>query len=309
MTVAIPWLTGRAIDHIHAGDKPGLTTLGLVDPRRRRAAPGAHRRPPPDRRTRLARRRARPAQPHVRAPAGARARLLRPPADRPAHVARDRRPAGGALLPRLRPRLHPAVGADHPARRRGHVRRAARAGGGLAHPGADRGLRRRALRPALAPRAAGAPAAHRRAHRRRRGEHRRRARGQVLRARGPPARALPRARRARVGPGDGLHAPAGLLQPVHRLPAAARPGRDPLLRRAPGHLRAPDDRRVQRLLRLPAHAAVADAHARHPAQPLAAGDRRRRPRLPDPRPRAADRLAARTPRRCLPARATSSCAG
>ena len=34
-------------------------------------------------------------------------------------------------------------------------------------------------------------------------------------------------RRARVRPGDGLHAPAGLLQPVHRLPAAARPGGDP----------------------------------------------------------------------------------
>ena len=30
MTVAIPWLTGRAIDRIQAGDKPGLTTLGLV---------------------------------------------------------------------------------------------------------------------------------------------------------------------------------------------------------------------------------------------------------------------------------------
>src|SRR3954447_12572531 len=30
MTVAIPWLTGRAIDRIQAGDKAGLTTLGLV---------------------------------------------------------------------------------------------------------------------------------------------------------------------------------------------------------------------------------------------------------------------------------------
>ena len=30
MTVAIPWLTGRAIDRIRAGDQPGLTTLGLV---------------------------------------------------------------------------------------------------------------------------------------------------------------------------------------------------------------------------------------------------------------------------------------
>src|SRR3954470_9161052 len=30
MTVAIPWLTGRAIDRINAGDKAGLTMLGLV---------------------------------------------------------------------------------------------------------------------------------------------------------------------------------------------------------------------------------------------------------------------------------------
>jgi ABC-type multidrug transport system fused ATPase/permease subunit len=30
LTVAIPWLAGRAIDHVRAGDKPGLTTLGLA---------------------------------------------------------------------------------------------------------------------------------------------------------------------------------------------------------------------------------------------------------------------------------------
>jgi ABC-type multidrug transport system fused ATPase/permease subunit len=30
MTVAIPWLTGRAIDQVREGDKPGLTTLALV---------------------------------------------------------------------------------------------------------------------------------------------------------------------------------------------------------------------------------------------------------------------------------------
>jgi ATP-binding cassette subfamily B protein len=30
MTVAIPWLTGRAIDQVRDGDKPGLTTLALV---------------------------------------------------------------------------------------------------------------------------------------------------------------------------------------------------------------------------------------------------------------------------------------
>ena len=306
MTVAIPWLTGRAIDQIQEGDKAGLT-----DARARRRSPRASLRlgltvarrlvagrvslgVELDLRNRM--------YGHLQA---LELGLLRPPADRPAHVARDRRPAGGALLPGLRAGLHPAVGAHHPARRGGDVRRAARAGGGLAHPGADRGLRLRALRPARAPGAAGAPAAHRRADRRRRGEHRRRARGQGLRARGPPARALPRARRARVGPGHGLHAHAGLLQPVHRLPAADRPGRDPLLRRAPGHRRAPDRRRVQRLLRLPAHAAVADAHAGHPARPRPAGHRRRRPRLPDPRPRAADRLGAR--RAGAAARAPATC--
>jgi ATP-binding cassette subfamily B protein len=30
MTVAIPWLTGRAIDRVRDGDKPGLTTIALV---------------------------------------------------------------------------------------------------------------------------------------------------------------------------------------------------------------------------------------------------------------------------------------
>ena len=59
-------------------------------------------------------------------------------------------------------------------------------------PGAVRRVHRRALRPPLAAGAAGGPAADRRADRRRRGERRRRARRQGLRARGPPARALPR---------------------------------------------------------------------------------------------------------------------
>ena len=39
MTVAIPWLTGRAIDRIRAGDEHELTTLGDRD-RRRRACCG-----------------------------------------------------------------------------------------------------------------------------------------------------------------------------------------------------------------------------------------------------------------------------
>ena len=190
--------------------------------------------------------------------------LLRPPADRPAHVARDGRPAGGALLPRLRPRLHHAVGADDPARRRGDVRRAARARGDLARsrcrswsssPRATAGASRPALQE-VQQRIAELTA-----------DVEENIGGvRVVKAFAREDRQLERfrgQRRARLRPGDGLHAPAGLLQPVHRLPAPARPRGDPLLRRAPGHRRAPDDRRVHRLLRLPAHAAVADAHARH----------------------------------------------
>ena len=63
----------------------------------------------------------------------------------------------------------------------------------VAAPGAVRRARRRALRAPLAPRAAGGPAAHRRADRRRRGERLRRARGQGVRRRAAPARSASRA--------------------------------------------------------------------------------------------------------------------
>jgi len=170
---------------------------------RRRAAPRPDRGPPAARGPRLARRRARPAPADVRAPAVARARLLRPPADRPAHVARDGRPPVGALLPGLRPDLHAPVGAHDRARRGRDVRDAAPPRGDLLAARAVRRVRRRPLRPPLAARAARAPAAHRRADRGRRGERRRRARREGVRARGSPARALPRRRRPGLRPGDG----------------------------------------------------------------------------------------------------------
>ena len=171
MTVAIPWLTGRAIDQIRDGDEPGLTTLALVI-----LAAGVLRLALTVARRLVAGRVSLGVELDLRngstSTCRARARLLRPPADRPADVARHRRPAVRALLPRLRPRLHHAVGADDRARRGGDVRRATRPGG------ASRSLPvpivvvdRRALRPALAPGAAGGPAADRRADRRRRGEH------------------------------------------------------------------------------------------------------------------------------------------
>ena len=206
-TVAIPWLTGprgrpdlrrRSRRPAHAGAGRG---------RRRAAAAGAVGLPAARRGPRVAGDRVRPAHAAVRAPAEARARVLRRPADRPADVARDRRPVLGALLPRLRARLHPAIRVDDPARRDRDVLALPRAGGAGADPGAVRGRRRHALRAPLAAGAAGGPAADRRGHRGRRGEHLRRARGEGLRGRAAPARALPRQRRPGLRPVDGRDPP------------------------------------------------------------------------------------------------------
>ena len=56
----------------------------------------------------------------------------------------------------------------------------------------------------------------------------------ALRPGAPPDEALPPLGRARLRPVDGLDPAARLLQPLHRLPAAARPGGDRAGRRAPG---------------------------------------------------------------------------
>ncbi len=118
--------------------------------------------------------------------------------------------------------------------------------------------------------------------------------------------------RGRVGPGlrpvDVLDAAAGLLQPAHRLPAPARAGGDPLLRRPPGHQRDAEPGRVHRVLHVPAHAAVAHADARHLARAGAAGDRGRGAPVPDPRPRAAHHEPPGGAARCPRARGASSCA-
>ena len=175
---------------------------------------------------RVARRRVRPAQPAstgtCRSSSSA---FFDQPADRPADVARDRRPAVGALLPRLRPRVHRPERADDPARRRWRCSRSSPALAALALiAGAVRGARRRALRAPLAAGAAGGPAAHRRADRRRRGERLRRARGQgVRRARSASSSASATSRRSACSTQlDVRHAPARVLQPVHRLPAEPR---------------------------------------------------------------------------------------
>ncbi len=122
MTVAIPYLVGRTCRrHPRRPREPLAARRG--DPGGRRAPLRAERIPPARGRARVARGRVRPAQPHVRAPAVARARLLRRAADGAAHVARDRRPPGRPLLPRLRADLHRAVGAHDPDRGRGDARR------------------------------------------------------------------------------------------------------------------------------------------------------------------------------------------
>ena len=244
----------------------------------------------------------------LHAPAVARARLLRPPADRPADVARDGRPAGGALLPRLRPHLHRPVVLHARARRGRDVRHRSRAGADRARAGAVRRARRVPLRPPLASRDAGGAAADRRADRGRRGERLRRARREGVRARAASARGLPPPDRPRVRPGDVHDAPAGALRAADRLPPLPRPRRDPARRRARGDRRLDRHRRLHRLLRLCADAHRADAHARLHARRRATRDRLRRAHLPGARPRAGDRRPGGRAAAAARAAGASSCA-
>ena len=126
MTVLIPWLVGRAVNAIEAGNKADLLPLALaifgaailrmgLTVGRRLVAGRVSLGVEYDLRNLL-----------YAPAAAARARLLRPPPDRPADVARDRRPAGGPLLPRLRADLHRPVGAHDRARGRRDVRRSSR---------------------------------------------------------------------------------------------------------------------------------------------------------------------------------------
>ena len=179
MTVLIPYLTGLAVEAIQRGADhakhheldPALARSQRTgddrdrDRRGRAGAVGLHLPAAHDRRPRLARDRVRPARAALQPPAAAGARLLRPPADGPADVARDGRPAGGPLLPRLRARVHPAGGPHDRPRRDRDARDRTEAGRDRADP---RPVRRRdlpALRAQRAPGDPGGPAAHRRAHR------------------------------------------------------------------------------------------------------------------------------------------------
>ena len=121
-SLAFPYLTGKvitAINEDHRSQVPRLIAIVLVvgvD------QGGVHARAAADLGQAGARGGARPAERDLREARAALVRLLRPAADGPADVARDRRPAGRPLLPRLRPdlllpaRLHRGRGGRAPLR-------------------------------------------------------------------------------------------------------------------------------------------------------------------------------------------------
>ena len=308
MTVLIPWLVGRAVNAIQDGNQPDLLPLALaivgasilrlgLTVVRRLVAGRVSLGVEFDLR-----------QTFYRAPAAARARLLRRPADRPADVAGDGRPAVDPLLPRLRPDLHhPEPADDHP-RRRGDDRDQPAAGADRADPRPVRHLHRLALQPRLAAGAAGGAAADRRADRGSRGERLRDPHRQGLRPRGTPAAPLPARGRPGLRPEHLLDPPAGDLLAADRPAAPARDRPDPAGRRPHGDRRQAQPRQLHRLLHLPGDAGRADADARRRDGDGAAGDRLRQPACS--RSSTANRRSRARPgrRRCRPAAARWRCA-
>ena len=223
--LAIPWLTGRVIDHAIRRGHAAADDADRADARRgrgalradvvRRLVAGTHGRDD----------RVRPAQPPLRPPADAVVLVLRPQPDRAADEPRDGRPQRRAGVPVLRPAV-PLAAHHHGARRDGPAgghRSPAGARRARDHPAARR--RRDALLPRLAPRADGRAAAPRGRHDAGRGERGRRARGQGVRPGGPRDRALPRALRARLRRERQGHAPAGRVPAAPGVPADAGGGR------------------------------------------------------------------------------------
>ena len=181
-----------------------------------------------------ARSRVRHAQRPLFAPGADVVRLLRPPPDGAADVARDGRPAGGPLLPRLRPDLLLPARADDRGRHRGHAlprvaARARRAGGDAADRRARVPLQpRRAPDP---PRRAAEDGGRRDG---RRGEHRRRPRRQGVRAGGGRAAQVRRALRGGVRQERRGEPAARALRAAAVVRAADRAGRRAARRRLDG---------------------------------------------------------------------------
>ena len=298
----------RRGDRRHRG-RPGHDGARLARRRdldRRGHQGGADARPPDHLRPAGARDREGHARGAVRAPAAALVRLLRPPPDGPADVARDHRPAVGALLPRLRPdlllpaRAHRRLGDGRALRRR-------------VEAGVDRARdhaadRRRRL--PLQPRLASGPARGAAEARRRRdgdgGVDRRRPRRQGVRAGGPPPGAVRARLRRRLRADRPRFPPARALRPAALLPAAACAGRRPPRRGADGRERLA---RPVRVLRLQPPARDADRPAPQPRNvggPEPASDRVRRADLRDHGRARGRRRPPRAPASCRPARARSA---
>src|SRR5581483_966902 len=228
----------------------------------------------------------------LRPATGARARLLRLAADRPAHVAGHGGPAGDPLLPRLRADLpDPERAHDRPRERR-HVRYqpATRGAGAGARPAGRAGGE--PLQPPLAPGAPGGPAAARGADGRGRGGDLGDPRRQGVRPRGPHARPLPARGGPRLRPEHLLDAPAGVLLADAELPAQPRPRGGATGGRARGDPRHALARPVHRLLHVPHDADGADADAGDGARDGPAGGGLGEPAVRDHGPRAAGREPA-----------------
>ena len=171
----------------------------------------------------------------LRPPAPALVRLLRPPPDRAADVARDGRPAGSPLLPRLRADLLLPERADRRLRDRG----------ACSGSNWQLALIALAITPLLVvlayryshvahPSAARRPAEDGRRRNGRRGEHRGRPRRQVVRAGAAGAGQVRAALRGRLR-ADGARQPAARpLCSADLVRATARPGRGAARRRPHG---------------------------------------------------------------------------
>src|SRR5581483_10030202 len=226
-----------------------------------------------------ARRRDGPAQRDVRAPRPPLVRLLRPPPDRAADVARDRRSAGRALLSRLRPHL---LLPERPHGRLRNRRPLLLPVGARAHRSRHNAAARRARVQVLTRRAsdaAGRAAAARRRRDGRGGEHRRRPRREGVRAGAGRGGEVRPPLRARVRPDAACEPAARDIRPAHVVRPAARPGGGTARRRAHGRPWRAHAGQLQRDLPLPRHARRPASLARNVDRTGPARDRGRRANL------------------------------